>query len=77
MTAEIRDKACERGWNLTLDLVPWEKGPVLSQDFLSSQGLKEREGQSNLCFREAALAVWGGCLGGARPEVRRPMRLPQ
>lgn len=22
-------------------------------------------------FRETALAVWGGCLGGARPEARR------
>lgn len=43
MTAEIRDEASERGWNLTLDLVPWEKGPVLNQDF-SSQGLKERKG---------------------------------
>lgn len=76
MTAEIRDEASERGWNLTLDLVPWEKGPVLNQDF-SSQGLKERKGRSKLCFRETALAVWGGCLGGARPEARRPMRLPQ
>jgi len=44
MTAEIRDEASERGWNLTLDLVLWEKGPVLNQDFLPSQGLKERKG---------------------------------
>ena len=44
MTAEIRDEASERGWHLTLDPIPWEKGPVLNQDFLSSQGLKERKG---------------------------------
>lgn len=34
MMAEIRDEARERGWNLDLELVTWEKRPVLSEDFL-------------------------------------------
>lgn len=72
MTAEIRDEASERGWNLTLDLV-LGKG-TSSKSRFSSQGLKEK-GDPNYVLEllwQFGEGVWEG-----KTEARRSMRLPQ